>query len=69
MSALRCVVVLGYEVLVVRVFDGPGTIPLATISVEPDGLGGINLIAAPNVPEDVIHAAAEFALLNPDPTP
>jgi hypothetical protein len=68
MSALRCVEVPGYSMRVVRVFDGPGPIPLATISVEPDGLGGINLIAAPNVPEDVIHTAAEFALLNPDPT-
>ena len=65
--ALRCVDVPGYSMRVVRVFDGPGPVPLATISVEPDGLGGINLIAAPNVPEDVINAAAGFALLNPEP--
>lgn len=61
---LRFEEVPGYSMRVVRVFEGPGPVPLATLSIT----DGKSIIASPGVPEDVIVQAALWLAVNPEPT-
>ena len=60
---IRCVDVPGYSQRVVRAYDGPGPVPLATLSVTPDG----EIVFKDGPPDDVILAVAMHITDNPDP--
>ena len=61
--SLRFEEVPGYSMRVVRVFDGPGPVPLATLSI--NSAGGI--IARPEIDETILRDAAEWLAANPEP--
>lgn len=63
MTALRCVDVPGYSVRVVRVFDGPGPVPVATLSVTPEG----DVLFHEATPREVVEAVVIHVVDHPHP--